>query len=1062
MFDCCGLVTLNLEFQLGFGLGYNFSVLPLLPLPPLLLPLPHVFHGLIADQLVLLQDECMRLFRLLKLECKLNVVSQTSIFTTLVFHRRCMLSRGTSELGVHSTAASSKFPNSHSQSRVLASAIAWCSASARVVSVAAELNSSRRIVKKHDIRYMKDEEFASCTICNAKFGFLLRKHHCRVCGVITCDSCSSFRKEACAICDKWVEGCECSNGTGGLSPSAPKNEKLRMCQKCNTLGGMNNSTHAAIDAQNAELQIISDSVKQLQSHGLGTDACSLLASGCNQTHLQTAGFDCSLAALKSAGCQAQFLKQAGFSAATLLKDGFSALELKKGGFDLKDLKAAGANCLNLKLAGFDCFSLHTAGFDLRALKAAGFLPSALKICDYDVAAMKTAGFTCAELQQAQYSAGTLLKEGFEAGDLRVAGFDAASLRAAGLSARILKTTGFNIQQLRDAGFQLNVLSEAGYTAKELRGVGFDAISLKNAGFDASALRASGFDAFTLTTAGCSLPSLKQAGFQALVLKSAGHDLPSLKAEGFDLSALMRAGFEIKDLRLAGFSIRDFISSGYSHFQELKKSGFEVEHLIAAGLCPLSPCHPHVFGIPFSNSLEFESLRPVKSTGATMNRDGLRFLGKFLSDSILTCHLSYQLYPYSALNIVSCLSLCNAGRLAAFEKLSGDCFVAVHGTTSPSNAASISDNGFRPSPAGCFGRGIYVAQNSSVAIVHTRPKGEDFESAGHFVAMKSKNNQPPPVLNLVVCFVKMRNYEKLVFPPKPVMEMIYNGFPSTAETLSSRDVVIGDMPFRFSEACVPDPNRVYAAWHVQVLLVPGLSDKLPYWNRAFNGSSPNLHFQYTHYSMGIIRLPNGKPAACRFHPDLLSQLGLSFALDKFLFAQLNPLQWAVVNRDFPLCAQLLRKGNTAFFEFPDFSLEELAETFHQYTFPKIPGVSHRGIQDRINDDRDALLAAAGLHARTIGQALQENMIQLLLDSKPDFPNPDSQVNHDGTDVDQRPLFYDRFTELIPVLKSIRESPSHAFDAAAEAKLVQACQAHVTANAKRVEERERRAAAQAKSR
>ncbi len=133
-------------------------------------------------------------------------------------------------------------------------------------------------------------------------------------------------------------------------------------------------------------------------------------------------------------------------------------------------------------------------------------------------------------------------------------------------------------------------------------------------------------------------------------------------------------------------------------------------------------------------------------------------------------------------------------------------------------------------AGCFGRGIYVAQNSLVAFVHTH---EDFESAGHFVAMKSKNNQPPPVLHFVVCFAKMRNYDKFHFPPKPVMEMIYNGFPSTAETLSSRDVVIGNMPLRFSEAVVLNPNRAYTAWHVQVQLVPGLSGQLPCCNRAFN-------------------------------------------------------------------------------------------------------------------------------------------------------------------------------------------------------------------------------------
>lgn len=46
---------------------------------------------------------------------------------------------------------------------------------------------------------------------------------------------------------------------------------------------------------------------------------------------------------------------------------------------------------------------------------------------------------------------------------------------------------------------------------------------------------------------------------------------------------------------------------------------------------------------------------------------------------------------------------------------------------------------------------------------------------------------------------------------------YRCFPSTAETLSSRDAVIGNMPFRLSEAVVLNPNRAYTAWHVQVQL-----------------------------------------------------------------------------------------------------------------------------------------------------------------------------------------------------------------------------------------------------
>ncbi len=231
-------------------------------------------------------------------------------------------------------------------------------------------------------------------------------------------------------------------------------------------------------------------------------------------------------------------------------------------------------------------------------------------------------------------------------------------------------------------------------------------------------------------------------------------------------------------------------------------------------------HPHVFGIPFSSSQEFDFVRPLRVSGVNMSKEGQRFVAKFLSNSILTCHKSYELNPYSEVRVVSCSSLFNASRLALFEDRPGDCFVAIHGTTSSSNVVGISANGFRVSPAGCFGQGIYLAQNSSVALAHTCPKGHDFRSSDHLIGKSSADGQPPPPLNLVVCFVKMRSHHNAAYPPRPVMETFCNGFPSTADRLSPRDVVIGEMPFRFFEAAVSDANRVYAAWHVQVHLVPG--------------------------------------------------------------------------------------------------------------------------------------------------------------------------------------------------------------------------------------------------
>jgi len=500
-------------------------------------------------------------------------------------------------------------------------------------------------------------------------------------------------------------------------------------------------------------------------------------------------------------------------------------------------------------------------------------------------------------------------------------------------------------------------------------------------------------------------------------------------------------------------------------------------------------HPHVFGIPFSSSQEFDSLRPLRVSGSSLSTYGRRFVGKFLSDSILTCHTSYHHHPYSEVQIVSCSSLFNASRLALFEELPGDVFVAIHGTTSSSNVASITANGFRPSPAGCFGQGIYLAQNSSVALVHTCPKGQGFQSTTDFIHQTSQDGKSPPALNLIICFVKMRSHGNAVYPPKPVMEMIYNGFPSTADSLSSHDVVIGEMPFRFFEAVANDANRVYAAWHLQVHLVP--ADKVPVtkFNRDFlvlgighrmfgeRGSCSGdlfwtgwdsglrLTFEYTSFSLGIVRLPNGRAAICRFCPVAFMKGGLGFAADKFLFAPLTPLQWAVVKRDFQTCARLLRAGDRAHFELPDFSLEELAERLPQFTFPNIPGIPKSDFwyamagKRRLPNGSDFtdvdFLGAAGLHVRSTGLDLKDNLFRLLMASTPDFHNSDSQYDsRDTCNFDTRPVFYDPFPEFLPVLRRIRDSPSHSFDAAAEAELVQAFKANSVAEAQRKADAQRR--------
>ena len=111
------------------------------------------------------------------------------------------------------------------------------------------------------------------------------------------------------------------------------------------------------------------------------------------------------------------------------------------------------------------------------------------------------------------------------------------------------------------------------------------------------------------------------------------------------------------------------------------------------------------------------------------------------------------------------------------------------------------------------------------------------------------------------------------------------------------------------------------------------------------------------------------------------------------------------------------------------------------------------------------AAAGFHARTTGTALRDNLLQQLMASGPDFSNPDTQYENTNsyhgegyTDTDIRPIFYDPFPEILPVLRKIRHSPSHSFDAAAEAELAKAFEVNTVAAAQRKAEAQRREEAQ----
>lgn len=54
-------------------------------------------------------------------------------------------------------------------------------------------------------RWERDADMTCCGICNAKYSLLQRKHHCRRCGKLRCDSCA---------------------------PKSAKHDDMRICMNC--------------------------------------------------------------------------------------------------------------------------------------------------------------------------------------------------------------------------------------------------------------------------------------------------------------------------------------------------------------------------------------------------------------------------------------------------------------------------------------------------------------------------------------------------------------------------------------------------------------------------------------------------------------------------------------------------------------------------------------------------------------------------------------------------------------------------------------------------------------
>ncbi|EKX42553.1 hypothetical protein GUITHDRAFT_56318, partial [Guillardia theta CCMP2712] len=50
--------------------------------------------------------------------------------------------------------------------------------------------------------WVPDDAAAACKVCSAEFGFIRRRHHCRMCGNVVCNSCSGHRPRGKRVCSQ--------------------------------------------------------------------------------------------------------------------------------------------------------------------------------------------------------------------------------------------------------------------------------------------------------------------------------------------------------------------------------------------------------------------------------------------------------------------------------------------------------------------------------------------------------------------------------------------------------------------------------------------------------------------------------------------------------------------------------------------------------------------------------------------------------------------------------------------------------------------------------------------
>ena len=68
-------------------------------------------------------------------------------------------------------------------------------------------------LRLHKEAWLKNNSSNICSLCSDPFGMTNRKHHCRACGVLCCDPCSSKRVQLTAMDDPTAPGGASSNNT---------------------------------------------------------------------------------------------------------------------------------------------------------------------------------------------------------------------------------------------------------------------------------------------------------------------------------------------------------------------------------------------------------------------------------------------------------------------------------------------------------------------------------------------------------------------------------------------------------------------------------------------------------------------------------------------------------------------------------------------------------------------------------------------------------------------------------------------------------------------------------